>query len=271
MASDAEPGRRVRLLVQSDQHIEQSDWSLPRPLPPHDVAVFPGDLSSPLTEALRLIARERDAGIGLARHVVFVPGNHEFYGVEMQGELAEGRRLAGDLGIHLLDGDAVVIHGVRFLGATLWTDYALYGTPSGSMGVASVEMNDHRWIGWGAEPFTPTHARAIHEARLGWLDSALAEPHAGPTVVVTHHCPSPRSVHRRFKGDPLNPAFASNLEDLMLRHRPALWLHGHTHASFDYRVGDTRVLCNPKGYGPNRLRGIENIGFDQDLVVEVTA
>jgi Icc-related predicted phosphoesterase len=91
----------------------------------------------------------------------------------------------------------------------------------------------------------------------------MATPFRGPTVVITHHAPHPNSVNSRFVGDPLNPAFVSDLGDLIARHQPDLWLHGHTHCSGDYRLGRTRVICNPAGYGR------ENPAFDPTLVVEV--
>jgi hypothetical protein len=98
----------------------------------------------------------------------------------------------------------------------------------------------------------------------------LAIPFDGPTVVVTHHAPHPDSVARRFENDPLTPAFVSDLSEVIDRWQPALWFHGHTHDNFDYRVGATRIVCNPKGYGPMPPgRRIENVAFDVGRVVEV--
>jgi len=85
---------------------------------------------------------------------------------------------------------------------------------------------------------------------------------------VTHHAPHRRSIHARFGTDALNAAFASDLSELIARFRPALWVQGHTHCSCDYRVGDTRVLCNPKGYGPDsRYMQRENPELDEQLVI----
>ncbi|WP_274534676.1 hypothetical protein [Aureimonas sp. AU20] len=95
------------------------------------------------------------------------------------------------------------------------------------------------------------------------MEEELTKPFDGPTVVVTHHAPTPRSIHPRYEGDVANPAFASDLTDLVARVGPDLWIHGHVHDSFDYRIGRTRVLANPKGYGD------ENKAFDQSLVVDV--
>ena len=95
----------------------------------------------------------------------------------------------------------------------------------------------------------------------------LATPHAGPTVVITHHAPSRKSIHPRFERSLVNPCFVSDAERLLDGTRAGLWIHGHTHDSFDYVVNGTRVLCNPRGYAKNGVN--ENDRFDPDLVVEV--
>jgi len=88
-------------------------------------------------------------------------------------------------------------------------------------------------------------------------------PFAGATVVVTHHAPHPGSLHARYKADLLSPAFISDLTAVIESGRPDLWVHGHTHHTFDYTVGPTRIVCNSRGYGE------ENHDFDRALVVEV--
>jgi Icc-related predicted phosphoesterase len=103
----------------------------------------------------------------------------------------------------------------------------------------------------------------------GWLGQALATPHAGPTVVITHHAPSPRSIHPRFEESILNACFVSDLEHLLGQERVELWIHGHTHDSFDYRVNGTRVLCNPRGYARDGVN--ENASFNPGLTIEVPA
>jgi hypothetical protein len=158
--------------------------------------------------------------------------------------------------------------GVRFLGASLWTDYAIFGEPNRAavMNACATGINDHRLIGWQKQPwlrFRPQEAALLHHRSKAFLSETLAMPFDGPTVVVTHHAPHWNSVHPRFRSDPVTGAFASNLEDLILATQPALWVHGHVHNSSDYRVGATRILCNPHGYGA------ENPDFDGALVVEI--
>ena len=182
--------------------------------------------------------------------VVLVPGNHEFYHVDLDDALLEGRRLAKNLGVHFLDSDQAIIGGVRFLGCTLWTDYALIGDQRLGMLAAEMALNDHRCIKLRDGTFRPKDALARHIAGKAWLEGMFAKPHDEPTVVVTHHCISQRSVDDRWRMDALSAAFSSNLDRLVESSNADVWVHGHTHDSFDYRIGRTRVVCNPKGYGP---------------------
>src|SRR6185295_12942775 len=115
--------------------------------------------------------------------------------------------------------------------------------------------------------FTPALSQLLCDASVAWLEERFAEPHEGPTVVVTHFAPARGSIAARFAGSPLNACFVSDLEPQIRRWQPALWLHGHTHDSFDYRIGATRVVANPRGYV---LKGeIENRRFDPSLTLEV--
>ena len=140
------------------------------------------------------------------------------------------------------------------------------------MDAARAGLMDHRLVAWSREPrfrpFRPEEALGLHHASRRFLERALLErdPPAvrgRPHVVVTHHAPSPGSVAPAYAGHPLNPAFASDLDALIRAGRPDLWVHGHVHTSFDYRLGATRVVCNPRGY-PG-----ENPGFDAGLVIEL--
>ncbi|WP_279483212.1 metallophosphoesterase [Aureimonas sp. SK2] len=252
----------MRLHVLSDLHLEHrlgQGW-LP-PVVDCDVVVVAGDVANPPAVSLRWLADAFQAP------VVFVAGNHEFYGTVMP-RVASPDPVPG---VHHLENRSVVLGGTRFLGCTLWTDYELYGPASleHAMNIAGLGLNDHRMIA-SSEPdenrrvlrFMPEHARLLHMASRIWLEEELAKPFDGPTVVVTHHAPTPRSIHPRFEGDVMNPAFASDLTDLIVRVGPDLWIHGHVHNSFDYRIGRTRVVANPKGYGD------ENPTFDPRLVIE---
>src|SRR5690606_859556 len=115
--------------------------------------------------------------------------------------------------------------------------------------------------------FTPQDSAELFSANVRWLDGELGKPFAGPTVVITHHAPSLQSIHARFAGSLFNPAFVSDAEWLLKGGRVRLWIHGHTHDSYDYRVSGTRVLCNARGYVKEGK--VENARFDPKLMVEV--
>jgi predicted phosphodiesterase len=253
----------MKLHVLSDLHLSVSD--LARPIADADVVVLAGD-----------IARPRDAipwALGFGKPVVYVPGNHEFYGSSLDATLAELKSLSRGSAVHVLDDDELLLGGVRFLGSTLWTDMQLYG--SGAEGEAAIDagrrmMRDFARIrasAAGDALFTPADAMARHARHRAWLEQRLATRHAGPTVVVTHHAPSPRSIAERFAGSPLNACFVSDAEALLAGERVALWVHGHTHDSFDYTLNGTRVVCNPRGYAKDGVN--ENARFDAGLVVQV--
>lgn len=251
----------LRLWVLSDLHVDinrQYPLAIPDPRPAHDVVVISGDIGEGVANGVKWIAAN-----GLSRvPVVYVTGNHEFYAHDRHDELAAGRRAASAFdNIHILERDAVELAGVRFLGCTLWTDYALYGDPEQAMRDAGKFLSDHVTIQNGPRNWSPSDARAEHLESRAWLAAALAEPFGGSTVVVTHHAPSERSVAERFRANRITPAFASNLDDLVML--ADVWIHGHTHAAFDYPLGNCRVINNPRGYVPR-----EKTGFRADLIVE---
>lgn len=263
----------MRLLVLSDLHLEFGPFKFPAPVPEFDVAVFAGDMGKPITAAVAWMVQQEQLGPLSGCRVVYVPGNHEFYGCEMKSSLAAGREAARAAGIELLARRTVVINGVRFVGCVLWTDYRLLGTPKPSMVFAGQELNDHRLIRYREDSghysrFMPWHAAAEHRLDLAFIRSELAKAHEGPTVVVTHHAPHPQSVQPRHQGSALSPAFVSDLSALIEDYQPDLWIHGHDHGSHDYRVGRTRVLANQAGY-PNLHGDRENRWFDPLCVVEV--
>lgn len=200
--------------------------------------------------------------------IVMVMGNHEYYRRSVHEELSQAREVAPLYGVHLLENDTAVIGGARFVGATLWTDYALFGEANlgRAMIAASRGLNDHRRISWIKQPwqrFRPQEALLLHRTSRKFIEKTLAEAFSGPTVVVTHHAPHAGSLHPRYANEILSAAYVSDLSQLIEAAQPDLWVHGHVHTSFDYMVGRTRIVCNPHGYGE------ENPDFNASLVVEV--
>lgn len=259
----------LKLWIWSDLHLEIDPWWFPEDLPGADVAVVAGDVHRAI-DTIGWLVRQLDAGVLKVRRVVYVPGNHDFYWREMTDALREARDAARTYGIDLLDMDEVVVEGVRFLGGTLWTDYALDGDPAGGM-EACRALKDHKAIHLRKDgrtgPFLPQDARAMHVEYVEWFRRRLETRHPGPTVCVSHHGVSRSSVGDRWLGDKTTSGFASDLMGLIDEHQPEIWCHGHTHESHDYRLGRTRVLCNPKGYGTVGME--ENRAFDPRLVVTI--
>lgn len=253
----------MKLNIMSDLHL--SVGAVERPDNDADVVILAGD-----------VARPREAvawALGFQRPVLYVPGNHEFYGSSIDAVAAELKRLCAGTQIHVLDGDEVIVGPVRFVGTTLWSDFRLFDEEeqrAAALAEARRSIRDFSRI-LGAAPggpgFTPEDSIALFERQAAWLDGRLRAPHDGPTVVITHHAPSVRSIHPRFADSLLNACFVSKAEHLFGAHRAQLWIHGHTHDSFDYTVNGTRVVCNPRGYAKGGVN--ENPLFDPDLIVEV--
>ncbi|HEY4374744.1 MAG TPA: metallophosphoesterase [Burkholderiales bacterium] len=266
----------MKLHILSDLHVEFAPFA--PPASDADVVILAGDIHVDV------------AGLQWARKtfpnqaLIYVTGNHEFYRGEWDGTMQAMRDCAAALSIHFLEDQELLLDGVRFLGTTLWTDFDYFGPARRREAMrACVEyLTDFRLI--AAPPFvedsdisrpipkraegllTPAHVRARHLASRAWLEARLAAPHGGPTVVVTHHLPGAGSVSARYRDDLGNAGFASHLDHLM--GPAALWIHGHTHDSFDYRLGGTRVVCNPRGY-PLSDGSFENPRFDPGLVLSL--
>jgi predicted phosphodiesterase len=235
-----------------------------------DVLVLAGDIHVGRQAAIWSVNLARDLGIP----VVQIAGNHEHYGSlgragQYVARTIQELRAAATTGpgsVVFLERESAIVAGVRFVGCTLWTDFELYGDPAVAMAHAEIRMADFHTIAYrpGAR-FTPTDARREFMRARRFLASELAKPFEGATVVVTHHLPCVRSVSRRFKNDLLNAAFASHLDPIVSASGAALWIHGHTHDSCDYKIATTRVVCNPRG-----IAGFElNPRFDPNLVVEI--
>ena len=247
----------MRLHVLSDLHLEFAD--LDPPATGADVVVLAGDIAVGLDGIDWAIERFRAP-------VVYVPGNHEYYHHDL-ALLDLMRARARGTHVHVLDEESVVLGGVTFLGATLWTDFELFGDAQTAFDRAREQLPDFRVIRDGRQPLSPERSAALHRRARAWLAQALANS-AADTVVVTHHAPHRGSLADRFATSPLSPAFISDLDALM--GRAPLWIHGHTHTSFDYAVHATRVVCNPRGYAArSRPEAPENADFVPGLAVEV--
>lgn len=192
---------------------------------------------------------------------VVVPGNHEYYRGSFDDE-REALLAARVAGVTVLDrGEAQYAFAsgaLRVLGATLWTDYAVLGDPGQSMLEAEQTIEDHRLITRrGGNPFLPRDALAEHRLSRAWLAQRLAEPHDGPTLVVTHHVPHSAARNPAYGTTFLSPAFDSDCDDLIAAAANAnavAWIFGHHHWSQEVDVGGVRLVSAQLGYPGEQTR-----------------
>jgi predicted phosphodiesterase len=277
----------MRLQLASDLHLEHLAYYFPgerliSAAPEADLLVLAGDIAGG-ARAIELFAQ-------WPVPVLYVLGNHEFYGADWQSLREDLRRKAVGTSVVLLDNGVAdlsvfthwaasrqeALSKVRFLGCTMWTDYRLRTnrTQSHMMANAERRIADHSQIRVGERLFEAADALADHERSRAWLESELAKPFEGTTVVITHHGPHPMSVHPRYAGDITNAAFVSDLGDLF--NKVDLWMHGHVHDSFDYKLGRCRVVANPRGYAYNKHSQLkaqdlqfENPGFEWAKLIDI--
>lgn len=262
----------MKIAYTSDLHHEfgtQQDITLNEPV---DVLVLAGDIDA----GKRLVERALHIGNSNASHIVFICGNHEFYGSRVDKVY---RRIEEDLEahrqkaamhpelpfvqLHFLQNSFVDIDGVRFAGDTCWTDYELDGNPDIAMFDAGQYMNDYRRIKY-FDTVRSVYRKLIPSdvlrmnlyAKQFIFDQiylAQEEDRADRLVIVTHHGPTHMSIDPEFAGNQLNPAYANNWgRKIAYEGGPALWFHGHVHCDRHYECGDTLVLCNPWGYPGQR-------------------
>lgn len=210
--------------------------------------VLAGDISSTELPLVLLAFADR------FKRVVFVPGNHDFWGKDQATVRAAcGWAMDRAPNLSCLHRGVVEIEGRRFLGTTLW--FPKTRMSEVRRGSSGMQWSDYAKIEgfstWGYDD----HAKAVRFLR--------EELRAGD-IVVTHHLPSWRSVHPMRAADPDNCFYVADVEDLIVEREPALWMHGHTHESLDYRIGETRVVCNPYGYHEHEV----NPRFDEGLDLE---
>jgi 3',5'-cyclic AMP phosphodiesterase CpdA len=276
----------MRLRILSDLHEEFAPrfaaqgcvhgGKIPLPAVSADLTILAGDIAN--GRAAVQVAERAELRGG---PVVLVAGNHEYYGGVMEqvrADMVSAAAQSARPNIHVLQQEVLVLGELRVLGTTLWTDYALAGADQREnvMEMAKPFMADYRLIQTQPGRFlVAPETVAFHEQELAWLSAEIAKPWAGKTVVVSHHAPHPLSVAARFAGNAINGGFVSDLSAAM--RGVDLWVHGHTHDGFDYRVQhadgrSTRVVANPAGYRKRLVDGsylFENPRFDPGFTVQI--
>jgi Icc-related predicted phosphoesterase len=254
--------RTMRIWIFSDLHIgpDGRDF-LPDHHPEHDAIVVAGDVMDGTDSRLEGWLMSRFSAEERAR-LVYVPGNHDFFGYSLDDGLARLRRIAEATGIHMLHNDTVEIGGVRFAGTPLWTNFQFWGTDAreSAMNLARDSLWDFQRIpGYTPEEWLQRHAEA-----LAFLEAAVTPV----TVVVTHHAPHENGLRSEMLHSPryswAAPAYASDLTELAARLAPRLWIHGHTHVQREYDVAGVPVVSNALG------RDLA-INFEGGLVIDLLA
>lgn len=276
----------MRIQLFSDLHLERYPDFQPAIHPGTDVVVLAGDIGS-----YRPGSRLGGDDFGLARfsplrpgapaaRVLFIPGNHEYDGLEFDATQARLRRLCAELGITWLDREIVTLGHVRFVGTTLWSDFDALAANHDltkqlqlrdkALRAANYYLGKNTTLR-GGEPVLAEGWRAMGLDCQAWLRDALATPFDGVTVAVTHFAPSLLSADPRYGITPGTAGFCNALDDLFPQ--AAVWMHGHLHCRNDYTVTGSeggrpwscRVVANPLGY----LSKGEQEGFRPELVIEL--
>ena len=204
-------------------------------------------------------------------YVIYVAGNHEFYNGKWSQSLTTlSDECAKFPNVYFLEAGCKKINDVTFIGGTLWTDMNR-GDPLTLHAVRDM-MNDFSVIKKDLEGYTnlkPADTVVRHRHMLGYIKQIVAERPDEKFVVVGHHAPSKISTHEQYANEHImNGAYSSDLSEFILdRPQIKLWTHGHTHHPFDYVIGETRIVCNPRGYESDGYS--EDSGWDPNMVVEI--
>ena len=264
----------MKLQILSDLHIDsyarQSHPIGNIPKTDADIILVAGDTSNSDSGMLWL----QEQAISLGVPIITIAGNHEYFNEDI---LHFDKKLAtwdnysenSNQGVRVLQCQHIDIGDVRILGCTLWTDYQ-YQANEGTMDVVKRFMRDYKEIYAGSGLFSPELSMQLHAEQRQWLKQALitAEQLGKKTVVMSHHSISPLSVSEKYATLPSNAAFITDLSAWMAESwAPTLWVHGHTHEAFDYRINNTRVVVNPRAY-PNEVSSTA-LTFAWDKVVDI--
>ena len=247
----------MEYVIVSDLHFEfhaDGGAALTSSLPGTEGIIVAGDLSSAsgLKDALLLLLNKY-------KEVVFVCGNHEFYGSSVKDLHESLYRLQNEVektpnigNLHILNNTTTTIEGQRFIGTTLWFPEL--------EGIRTKHnfLSDFYQIKNASDDLYRENKTAV---------AFLSREIRSDDVVITHHLPSYSSVHPQWAASPYNCFFVCDLTEFIEDRQPKVWIHGHTHSSMDYKIGNTRVFCNPFGYA---LRE-ENFRFDSNKILKLPA
>ncbi len=270
----------MRAWIISDIHFSPIDLVRGRTpqIPKADICICAGDVSDNVAASIAYLRRNIEPHMP----IVLVLGNHDYFGSSIDSALERARSLTSDTRIHLLENESVVIGGCNFIGATLWTDFAI---PIGgdddltpeerkriAFSLAPYRMADYHCIYRSDERLpeengmlTVREVLLRHVASRKFIEAQLRSAEGEKAIVVTHHAPLVESLSSRFYGHVTNACFASDLSEMVTRYQPAAWIHGHIHSARDFIHEKTRILCNPLGYAHENASS----GFRPNFIVDL--
>lgn len=248
----------MKIQILSDLHIEFSPFIIPDI--DSDIVILAGDIHVGEQGIKWAINNIQD------KIVLYVLGNHEFYGKAYPKLVNKLKNLATGTNVIVLENNSICIEDTIFLGCTLWTDFELFGNPRHAGYEATQKMMDYRKI-----RVSPKYSKLrsldttiINKKSVSWLKQNILTNTTKKMVIITHHAPSSKSIPIKYKTDILSSAYASNLDELVLESGAKLWIHGHIHSQLDYTIGLTRIVCNSRGY-PDEWNNL----FNPELVIEI--
>ena len=248
---------KVQVLSDLHQEFGMRDFSFSKA----DIVVFAGDVNVGLKGINWMLETIPD------KPVIYVLGNHEYYGGAYPKTLEKIKLRAHGTNVHVLENECINFGGVNFHGTTLWTDFSIFGNPIEYGIICQGKMNDYKKI-----RRSPSYSKLrtvdtyrIHQKSITWLEESLNSKKGQINFVVTHHAPSLKSIPERFKEDQLTSAYASNLDEFILAHQPDYWIHGHIHDAIQYQIGGTKVICNPHGYIDEKAKD-----FNPEIILEIS-
>jgi Icc-related predicted phosphoesterase len=248
----------MKLRILSDLHLEFVPF-VP-PMVDSNVVILAGDIQPGDKGVIWAMANFPHS------EVIYVPGNHEYYGQSLPDHTRKLISIAKGSNVHVLDNEAFISGEVVFLGCTLWTDFELFGNPRVAGYYATQNLTDYRRI-----RVSPSYRRlrsidtaGIHKASCHWLTLQFKQYPGKKLVVVSHHAPSPRSLPEAIEDDILSTAYASKMDDFVANSNSSLWVHGHIHQNSDYYIGNTRIICNARGYSEE-----QNPDFNAMMLIDI--
>jgi Icc-related predicted phosphoesterase len=244
----------MKLHILSDLHLEFGHFDLPDV--ERDILIIAGDIHySRAVEKYLKKYSEKSV-------ILFVAGNHEYYNNDICKKASFLRSIRAH-NIYFLDNGYFQYDGITFVGCTLWSD--MNRKDPTVFDYIYSKMNDYHIISRNEISLQPEDTVRLHDFSVGYLNHCLSKFDPQKTVIITHHAPSFESTNCWKADDPIKYAYASDLHWLIEKYNPLLWIHGHIHCNYDYYIGKTRILFNPRGYYPDSL----NDSFKPDFIVNI--